>query len=55
MGAELPRHYHHDSAHHHDNDGAHHHELVDDYDDLGNVDEHDDHHLPLESDDNPPQ
>ncbi len=32
----------------HDHDGAHHHELVNDYNDLGNVDEHDDHRLPLE-------
>jgi hypothetical protein len=51
VGAELPHdndhlHHDHDGAHH-NYDGADHYELVNDYNDLSNFDEHDDHHLPL--------
>jgi hypothetical protein len=59
VGAELPHDHDHDHLHHdhdaahHNYYGANHYELVHDYNDLGNVDEHDDHHLPLKRDDNP--
>jgi hypothetical protein len=60
VGAELPHrydlHHNHDHAHHHDfgydHDRAHHHDFVNDYHDLGDVLEHDDHRPSLRSDDN---
>jgi len=56
VGAELPHNYDHDhlhhdhnSSHYHDDSAHHDHELVNDYNDLGNVDDHDDHRYALAS------
>ncbi len=53
MGAELPYYNdHHDHDHDGANnnyDGAHHDQLVNDYNDISSVDQHDDHHIPLKT------